>query len=93
MTLRLELPATLERELTAEAKRMGLPLDEYALRVLAARGASGLAPRSGTELVRLLEAEGVIGGRYDIVDSADCARQMRAEAERRDDGSCCTWGG
>jgi predicted HicB family RNase H-like nuclease len=47
MTLTLELPGDLERELAAEAERLGLSLDEYALRVLATRGGSGNAPRNG----------------------------------------------
>jgi hypothetical protein len=35
MDLVLDLPAELESELTAEANRLGLPLKEYALRILA----------------------------------------------------------
>ena len=35
MTLTLDLPPDLEAELAAEAARLRLPLEEYALRVLA----------------------------------------------------------
>lgn len=34
MTLKLEIPQELERELATEAARLGLPLPEYALRLL-----------------------------------------------------------
>lgn len=53
MTLTIELPSDLERELSAEAERMGIPLPEYALRVLTARreGSADEMRRSGAELV------------------------------------------
>ena len=40
VSLMLDLPAELEKELSAEAARRGLPLSEYALRLLA----EGLPP-------------------------------------------------
>ena len=51
MTLVLELPAELETELAAEAARLGLPLEEYALRLLATGGPACPKPGSGAELV------------------------------------------
>ena len=51
MTLTIELPGDLERELAAEAERLGLSLDEYALRVLLTRSAGAAPPRTGAELV------------------------------------------
>jgi hypothetical protein len=85
MTLTLELPGDLERELAAEAERLGLSLNEYALRVLATRDGSGASPRNGAELVAFLESHGVIGARPELPDDAPAyARQLRAEAERRD---------
>lgn len=84
MTLTLELPGDLERELAAEAERLGLSLDEYALRVLATRGGSGNSPRTGAELVAFWESRGVIGARPELpADAPAYARQLRAEAERR----------
>jgi len=38
---------------------------------------------TGAELVAFWEREGIIGSRPDIVDPADHARRLRAEAERR----------
>jgi hypothetical protein len=86
MTLTLELPGDLERELAAKAERLGLSLDEYALYVLATHGATGAMPRTGAEVVALLQANGVIGARSDITDPSGYARQLRAEAEHRDIG-------
>jgi len=86
MTLTLELPSDLERELAAEAERLGLSLDEYAVQVLATHGTSNSSPRNGAELVALLEAEGVIGARADITDPSAYARELRARAEHRDLG-------
>lgn len=91
MTLTLELPGDLERELASEAERLGLSLDEYAVQVLATHGTSGGAPRNGAELVAFWEAQGVIGARPDLPDSPEYARQLRAEAERRHlDQARCT---
>ncbi|HEU4562385.1 MAG TPA: hypothetical protein VFS20_31435 [Longimicrobium sp.] len=84
MTLTLELPSALERELSAEAERLGLSLDEYALQVLATRSGSSNSPRTGAELVAFWQSRGVIGARPDLPDDAPAyARQLRAEAERR----------
>jgi hypothetical protein len=84
MTITIELPGELERELTAEAERLGLPVSEYALRVLAARAGGGAsAVRSGADLVAFWEAEGVAGARSDITDPSDYARKLRHQAERR----------
>lgn len=86
MTITLDLPGELERELADEAARLGLPLTEYALRVLAGHrigGPSGSAPRTGAELVAFWEREGVAGSRPDIDDPAAHARALRGQAEHR----------
>jgi hypothetical protein len=83
MTLTLDLPADLEKDLVAEATRMGLSLPEYALRVLAAGYPAAGRPRTGRDLVAYWQAEGLIGSRPDITDSASHARELRARAERR----------
>lgn len=85
MILTIELPHDLERELVTEAERLGLPLSEYALRVLTTRRAEPAdeMPRSGAELVAFWRSEGVIGARPDISDGQAHARQIRQAAERR----------
>ena len=83
MTLTLDLPEELETELTAEAQRLGLPLSEYARRLLATGKAPGGAPTTGSELVAYWQSEGVVGSRPDISDSQQHARSIRHRAENR----------
>jgi len=83
MTLTLDLPKELESELTAEAARLGLPLPEYARRLLAAGRAPGVAPMTGAELLAYWQREEVIGSRPDIADSQEYARAIRRKAEKR----------
>lgn len=85
MTLTIELPRDLERELSAEARRLGLPLSEYALRVLTTRsaGSAEAVPLTGVELVAFWRSEGLIGTRPEIADAQAHARQLRRKAERR----------
>jgi hypothetical protein len=83
MSLVLDLPPELETELAAEAARLGLPLSEYALRLLA--GARGPSPalRTGAELLAYWQSEALVGTRADITDSAAHARNLREQAQRR----------
>jgi hypothetical protein len=83
MSLVLELPPELETELAAEAARLGLPLSEYALRVLA--GGRNLGPplRNGAELVAYWQTEALVGTRPDVPDSVAHARDLREQAQRR----------
>lgn len=86
MTLTLDLPNELERALAAEAAELGIPLEEYALRVLAeGRVSADESPiaRTGAELVDFWRREGLIGDRPDITDSVEYARELRRRAERR----------
>jgi hypothetical protein len=83
MTLTVELPGELEADLTAEAARLGLTLPEYALRILAAGRLITPPPKNGAELVAYWTKEGLFGTRPDITDSAQHARELRAQAERR----------
>ncbi len=84
MTLTLDLPQELERKLSAEASRLGLPLEQVALRHLyEAPAATETGPRDGAELVAYWRREGVIGSRPDIEDSQAHAREIRRQAERR----------
>jgi len=83
MTLTLDLPKELETELSAEAARLGLPLPEYARRLLAAGRAPGASPQTGAELLAYWRREEVIGSRPDIADSLEYARTIRRQAEAR----------
>jgi hypothetical protein len=83
MSIHLNLPEQLESELAAEAQRLGLPLDEYVLRLVAAGRAKGPLLTTGAELVAYWQEQGVVGSRVEILDSQEHARKLRAQAERR----------
>lgn len=87
MTISLELPHELEHELTGEAERLGLPLAEYALRVLSTGVRPGpgaeSGPRTGVELVAFWQREELIGTRQGITDSSGHGRRLRRDAEQR----------
>lgn len=83
MTITLDLPKDLERDLAAEAARHGLPVEQYALSLLSKDRGLGGQPRTGAELVEYWRREGLIGYRSDIRDSASHARRLRQKAERR----------
>jgi hypothetical protein len=84
MSLVLDLPPDLENQLAAEAARLGLPLPEYALHVLAGRHAPSSAPRTGAELLAFWQEEGLVGSRAEITDSLARARALRERAQRRE---------
>lgn len=83
LTITLELPQSLEQRLATEAARLGLSLEEYALRLLGELLKKQPPPSSGAELVDYWRREGVIGSRPDIEDSQAHARELRRRAERR----------
>jgi hypothetical protein len=83
MSLVLDLPAELETELAAEAARLGVPLTEYVLRLLARGRTPTPAPRTGAELVAYWQSESLVGTRPDIADSAAHARTLRQQAQKR----------
>lgn len=83
MRITLDLPKELADDLSAEAAQLGLPLTDYALRLLLAGRTMGHMPKTGPELVAYWQREGVIGTRVDIVDSQAHARAIRHKAERR----------
>ncbi len=83
MRIILDLPQELERELSLEAAQLGLPLAEYALRLLATGRTVGNIPKTGAELLAYWQNEGLIGTRPDIADSQKHAREIRAAAEKR----------
>jgi hypothetical protein len=84
MNLVLDLPPELGSELAAEAARLGLPLTEYALRLLAGGGTLRPALHTGAELLSYWKGEGLIGTRPEIEDSSVHARAVREQAQRRE---------
>ena len=82
MSLVLELPPELESELAAQAADVGLPLSEYALRLLAGQSSRPVL-RSGAELLNYWQAEGLVGTRSEIVDAPAHARALREQAQTR----------
>ena len=86
MTLTLDIPQELESELSAQAARLGLPLGEYALRLLEGGRSSGDGPMTGAELVAFWREGGLIGSRPEIDDSPEHARRLRSRADSRDRG-------
>lgn len=83
MTLTLELPNELENELTEEAERRGLTLQQYALLVLTSGFTVDKRPATGAELVAYWREEGLIGSRPDIENAQEFARDLRRQAETR----------
>jgi len=83
MTLTLELSRDLAQRLTNEAARLGVPLEQYALRLLGDLPRGEGRPTNGAELVAYWQREGVIGSRPDIEGSQAHARALRRRAERR----------
>ncbi len=83
MSLVLDLPPELETELTAEAARLGLPLPEYALRLLAGGCSLRPAPRTGGELLAYWQGERLVGTRPGIADASAHARVLREQAQNR----------
>jgi hypothetical protein len=84
MNISLELPSDLENELSTEAARLKLPLTEYVLRILSLRPDLENLPKTGAELITYWEKAGVINSRPDILNSQDHARQIRHQAETRE---------
>ncbi len=83
MSIVLNLPADLENKLAAEASRQGISLPDYLLKIISNGGEPVSRIRNGAELVAYWQQAGVVGTRQDISDSQQHARQLRAEAERR----------
>ena len=83
MTITLDIPKTLEKELNHEAAQIGLSLPEYILQLLSLRPTIKVHLKTGTDLVTYWQEAGLIGTRTDISDSLHHARQIRAQAEKR----------
>jgi len=83
VSLVLDLPPELETELAAEAAKLGLPLRDYALRLLAGAGGVRPTPNNGSELLAYWQGEGLVGTRPDVVDAPTHARSLRERAQTR----------
>ena len=85
MVLTLELPQDLEKQLALEAERAGLPLEQYALRLLQG-GKSETRLKAGAQVVDFWRREGLLGSLSEVDDSQEYARQIRHRAEHRFEG-------
>ena len=84
MTLTIEVPELLESDLVAGAEDAGLPLADFALRLMAMSLIPDRPkPSTGAELVDYWRREGLIGTHPEITDSQAYARALRARAEAR----------
>jgi hypothetical protein len=83
MTITLELPQDLEAELTAEAERLHLPLEDYLVRVLATGRIAPPPARTPAELVAYWQREGIIGWGPEGPDSPEYARMLREQNQNR----------
>lgn len=83
MSLTLDLPTDLASALETEAADHRLPLAEYVLRLLVDGRGAKPKPRTGAELVEYWKREGLVGTRSEITDSAEHARSLRGESQRR----------
>jgi hypothetical protein len=86
VVLEVELTPEIERELSRAAADEGLPLADYALKVLRCQAQQNRPKRTPAELVAEWEREGVLGIWADhpgIGDSSEFAAQLRAQAENR----------
>jgi hypothetical protein len=83
VSLVLDLPPELETELAAEAAKLGLPLRDYALRLLAGAGGGRPTPDNGAELLAYWQGEGLVGTRPDVLDAPAHARSLRERAQTR----------
>jgi hypothetical protein len=81
MTLTIELPAELEKELAAAANEAGMTLAEYTLQLLEMGLAPGARVGSGAQLVAYWRKLNLIGTRAGIDDSQAHARRLREAAE------------
>ncbi len=83
MSLVLNLSSELETALTNEAAQLGVPLPEYALRLISAGRKMSPVVQTGAELLSYWQGEQLLGTRSDIANSQTQARTLRDQAERR----------
>jgi hypothetical protein len=83
MSITLNIPEAVLSELTNEAERLGVPLHDYMVTILATGRASEQRFQNGVDLVAYWRKEDVVGCRTDISDCAAHASEVRKAAERR----------
>jgi hypothetical protein len=83
MPLVLELPSDLQNKLSEEAAQLGIPIDQYVLRLLSAGRTGSPLINTGGELLEYWKSEGLVGTRSDIAESSTHAREVRKNAELR----------
>jgi hypothetical protein len=83
MSLTVDVPQDLEKELSAEAAQLGISLPEYILRILSTVLPAARRPKTGAELVDYWRDEGLVGSRSDITDSQAQSHRIRERADRR----------
>lgn len=83
MSITLDLPKKLEAKLSAQASCAGMSVSDYVLRVLSEDKIPIVKIRNGAELMSYWTAEGVVGSRKDIKNSAQHAWTVRRRAETR----------
>jgi hypothetical protein len=86
MSITLDIPEGLASDLAAEAQRLGLPLSDYVVTLIATGRIAGSLPKTGAELVAYWHEQGIVGSRSDIADSQAHAREVRRQAEQRGQG-------
>lgn len=83
MSITLDIPEGLASELATEAQRLGLPLSDYVVTLLATGRTAGSLPKTGAELVAFWREQGIVGSRPEIADSQVHACEVRRQAEQR----------
>jgi hypothetical protein len=83
MSITLDIPEGLVTELTTEAQRLGVPLGDYVVKLLATGRSAPPLPKTGAQLAAYWREQGVVGSRPDIVVGQSHARDVRKQAEQR----------
>lgn len=83
MSITLDIPEGLVSELATEAQRLGLPLSDYVVTLLATGRTADSLSKTGAEVVAFWQEQGIVGSRPEIADSQIHARQLRRQAEQR----------
>ncbi|EAZ89557.1 hypothetical protein [Crocosphaera chwakensis] len=85
MKINIEIPKELEQELSQEASQINLSLSDYVIHLLLTRKVLNETPKTGKDLIAYWQQEGLINCRSDIKNSQEYARQIRYEAEHRNE--------
>jgi hypothetical protein len=83
MSITLEIPSPLLTTLAEQAAGAGVPIDEFALRVLSNYLRPVPSARTPAEVMAAWRSEGLIGDGSAVPDSPALARELRTKAERR----------